>query len=122
MSSKTNPSLDNPLRKAGIRHFDVLIHDQPKEWLIKNFSQRADAYPVNVARLMRNIIWQTRERIVNGQKSPLKELIRTFWYISRVLSLKSLAGLFLLTERAVILFSAGKAHISVLRKLSHCEK
>jgi len=42
------------LRKAGIRHYDLLIHDQPKEWLIKNFSQGADEYPVNVARLMRN--------------------------------------------------------------------
>ena len=71
------------LRKAGIRHFDVLIHDQPKEWLIKNFSQGADEYPVNVARLMRNIIWQTRERIANGQNPPLKKLIRTFWYIHR---------------------------------------
>lgn len=54
------------------------IYDQPREWLIKNFSQGADEYPVNVARLMRNIIWQTRERIVAGQKPPLKELIRTF--------------------------------------------
>ena len=71
---------NNRLRKAGIRHFDVLIHDQPREWLIKNFSQGADEYLVNVARLMRNIIWQTRERIVNGQKPLLNELIRTFWY------------------------------------------
>lgn len=69
------------LRQAGIRHFDVLIHDQPKEWLIKNFSQGATVYPVNVARLMRNIVWQTRERIVKGEREPLKELIRTFWYM-----------------------------------------
>ena len=74
-------SLNDPLRKAGIRHFDVLIHDQPKEWLIKNFSQGADEYPVNIARLMRNIIWQTRERIIKKEKPPLKELIRTFWYM-----------------------------------------
>ena len=64
------------LRKAGIRHYDVLIHDQPKEWLIKNFSQGATDYPVNVARLMSNIVWQTRERIIKGEKPPLKELIR----------------------------------------------
>ena len=84
MTKSTHSSLKDRLKKAGIRHFDVLIHDQPGEWLIKNFSQGADEYPVNVARLMRNIIWQTRERIVNGQKPPLKELIRTFWYyISR---------------------------------------
>ena len=73
-------SLRASLRGAGIRHYDVLIHDQPKEWLIKNFSQDATVYPVNVARLMRNIIWQVRERIVRGEKPPLRELIRTFWY------------------------------------------
>jgi len=80
MSQKTNSSPDDRLRKAGIRHFDVLIHDQPREWLIKNFSQGAAQYPVNVARLMRNIIWQTRERIVNGQKPPLNEVICTLVY------------------------------------------
>lgn len=74
-------SLRARLRKAGIRHYDVLIHDQPKEWLIKNFKQGATDYPVNVARLMRNIVWQTRERIAKGEKPPLKELIRTFWYM-----------------------------------------
>ena len=26
------PSLAERLRKAGIRHYDELIHDQPKEW------------------------------------------------------------------------------------------
>ncbi len=69
------------LRKIGIRHFDVLIHDQSKEWLIKNFSYRADEYPVNVTMLMRNIVWQMRERVINGSKAPFKELIRTFWYM-----------------------------------------
>ncbi len=74
-------SLKDRLRKAGIRHYDELIHDQTKEWLIKNFSQGATDYPVNVARLMRNIVWQTRERIIAGEKPPLKELLRTFWYM-----------------------------------------
>lgn len=68
-------------RDAGIREFKELIHDQPKEWLIKNFSQGAQKYPVNVALLMRNIIWQVRNRILKGEKPPLKELIRTFWYM-----------------------------------------
>ncbi len=27
-------SLRARLRKAGIRHYDVLIHNQPKEWLM----------------------------------------------------------------------------------------
>jgi len=79
--SKQN-SLRDRLRKAGIRHYDELIHDQTKEWLIENFSQGATDYPVNVARLlMRNIVWQTRERIVAGEKPPLKELLLTFWYM-----------------------------------------
>ena len=81
MDNKISSSLQERLRKAGIKHWPVLIHDQSKEWLIKNFSQGADEYHVNVARLMRNIIWQTRERIVKGEKPPLKELIRTFWYM-----------------------------------------
>jgi len=74
-------SLRERLRKAGIRSYDVLIHDQPKEWLIKNFKQGATVYPVNVARLMRNIVWQAKERIAKGEKPPLKELLRTFWYM-----------------------------------------
>jgi len=74
-------SLRDRLRKAGIRHYDELIHDQSKEWLLKNFKQGATDYPVNVARLMRNIVWQTRERIEKGEKPPLKELLRTFWYM-----------------------------------------
>ena len=80
---KLDPKLPlrEKLRKLGIRHFDELIHDQPKEWLIKNFSKGATDYPVNVALLFRNIIWQTRERIMKGESPPLKELIRTFWYM-----------------------------------------
>ena len=74
-------SLRDRLHKAGIRHYDELIHDQSREWLIRNFSERADEYPVNVALLMRNIVWQTRERITAGEKPPLKELLRTFWYM-----------------------------------------
>jgi hypothetical protein len=30
---------------------------------------------------MRNIVWQAKERIAKGEKPPLKELLRTFWYI-----------------------------------------
>jgi len=81
MTEKPSSSLEERLRKAGIRHFDELIHDQPKEWLIENFSQGATDYPVNVTNLMMNIVWQTRERIMSGEKPPLNELIRTFWYM-----------------------------------------
>jgi hypothetical protein len=69
------------LTKAGIKHYDVSIHDQSREWLIENFHGGAKAYPINVACLMRNIIWQTRERIIKQEKPLLKELIRTFWYM-----------------------------------------
>ena len=81
MSSDKLPSLDERLRKAGIRHFDELIHDQKKKWLVRRFGHRARKYPVNVSMLMRNIIWQARERIQRGDKEPLTELIRTFWYM-----------------------------------------
>lgn len=81
MPIKIDPSLKARLHNAGIRHYDELIHDQSKEWLIKNFSQGATKYPINVALLFRNIIWQTRERILNKEKPPLRELIRTFWYM-----------------------------------------
>ena len=59
------PSLAERLRKAGIRHYDELIHDQAKDWLIKNFKAEgsAPAYPINVSRLMRNLVWQMKERV-----------------------------------------------------------
>jgi len=46
------PSLAERLRKAGIRHYDELIHDQKKDWLVKNFKAEgtAPACPVNVSR------------------------------------------------------------------------
>lgn len=69
------------LKSLGIRHFDDLIHDQPRSWLIKHFSEGADEYPVNVSRLLRNIIWQTRSRVINKTREPLRELVRTFWYM-----------------------------------------
>lgn len=51
-------SLAERLRKAGLRHYDVLIHDQAKDWLIKNFKAEGSthAYPINVSRLMRNLV------------------------------------------------------------------
>jgi len=80
---KLDPKLPQKekLRKLNIWHFDELIHNQPKEWLLKNFSQGATDYPINVSLLFRNIVWQTRERIIKKEKPPFKELIRTFWYM-----------------------------------------
>jgi hypothetical protein len=69
------------LKDGGLRHFDELIHDQSKEWLIENFKSGAVGYPVNVSRLMRNIVWQLRERVMSGTRDPLHELVRTFWYM-----------------------------------------
>ncbi len=80
---KIDPDLpiEERLRQLGIRHYDETIHEQSKEWLIKNFSSGSTDYLINVSLLLRNIIWQTRERIQQGEKPPLKELIRTFWYM-----------------------------------------
>ncbi len=74
------PSLAERLRKAGIRHYDELIHDQKKDWLVKNFKAEGPAptYPVNVSRLMRNLVWQMKERVSSGEK-PFNELVRTYW-------------------------------------------
>ena len=69
------------LKKAGIRHFDELIHKQPKAWLVKNFGEAGGKYPVNVARLIRNLVWQKKERIERKQDPPFKELVRTYWYM-----------------------------------------
>lgn len=76
------PSLAERLRKAGIRHYDELIHDQAKDWLIKNFKAEGvtPAYPINVSRLMRNLVWQMKERVSSGEK-PFHELVRTYWYM-----------------------------------------
>ena len=75
-------SLGDRLRKAGIRHYDEQIHEQDKDWLIKNFKAEGAGpkYPVNVARLMRNLVWQMKERIATDEKE-FHELIRTYWYM-----------------------------------------
>ena len=75
-------SLKERLRKAGIRHFDELIHDQTKEWLVKSFKPQgaSPTYPINVAQLMRNLVWQMKERIAAGEKQ-FHELVRTYWYM-----------------------------------------
>lgn len=81
MNPDTTLTQRERLQKLGIRPFPVLIHDQTKEWLVQHFSAGASDYPVNVALLMRNIIWQLRDRIRAKEKPPLKELVRTFWYM-----------------------------------------
>lgn len=78
------PPSDSPadrLKKAGIRYFDELIHQQPKAWLVKNFGEAGGKYPVNVARLIRNLVWQRKERIERKQDPPFKELVPTYWYM-----------------------------------------
>ena len=67
------------LRREGIYHFKETIHLQPKEWLIKHFGP-GRKYPVNVNKLMKNIIWQLRTRIVEKEHPPTKSLLRNFWY------------------------------------------
>lgn len=67
------------LRREGIYNFKETIHLQPKEWLIKHFGPGRE-YPVNVNKLMKNIIWQIRTRIVRREHPPIKGLLRSFWY------------------------------------------
>src|SRR3989339_818786 len=76
------PSLAERLRKAGIRHYDEKIHDQKNAGFVNNFKAEgaAPAYPVNVSRLMRNLVWQMKERVSSGEK-PFNELVRTYWYM-----------------------------------------
>jgi hypothetical protein len=67
------------LRREGIYNFKETIHLQPAEWLIKHFGP-GRKYPVNVNKLMKNIIWQIRTRIVRREHPPIKGLLRSFWY------------------------------------------
>ena len=67
------------LRREGIYNFKETIHLQPKEWLIKHFGP-GRKYLVNVNKLMKNIIWQIRTRIVRREDPPIKGLLRSFWY------------------------------------------
>ncbi len=74
-------SLRDRLKKAGIRHYSKLIHDQKKDWILKNFKRgRTKKYPINIAGLMRNLVWQMKERVDSGEKE-FKEMIRTYWYM-----------------------------------------
>ena len=67
------------LRREGIYQFKETVHRQPKEWLIKSFGP-GRKYPVNVNKLMKNIIWQLRTKIVNGEHPSTNGLLRSFWY------------------------------------------
>ncbi len=77
MSTEYERKRDRRLRKAGVRHFDKLIHEQDRAWLVENFAEGAPKYPVNVAKLMRNIIWQTRERVVSGDRESRDQSCRS---------------------------------------------
>ena len=71
---------DIRLRREGIYPFKEIIHLQPKEWLIKHFGPGRE-YPVNVNKLMKNIIYQQRTRIVEKEQPPIEGLLRSFWYV-----------------------------------------
>jgi hypothetical protein len=71
--------IDVRLQREGIYHFDELIHLQSKDWLLKQFGPGKD-YPVKVNQLMKNIIWQIRDRIVRDKQEPFEGLLRGFWY------------------------------------------
>lgn len=72
-------SLEEILRLEEIRSYDVPIHQQSKEWLIKEFGP-GDPYPINLTLATKNIVWQVRQGIRKGEIKPIKGIIRTFWY------------------------------------------
>jgi len=71
--------IDVRLRREGVYYYEETIHLQPKEWLIKEFGPGKE-YPINVSRLIKNIIWQARTRIIQNNQPPIEGLIRSFWY------------------------------------------
>jgi len=72
-------SLEEILRAEKIRTYNVPIHEQSREWLIKQFGP-GKVYPINLTLATKNIVWQTRERIRKGEINPIQGIIRTFWY------------------------------------------
>lgn len=77
--AKPNVSKEEILRLEKIRSYDVPIHKQSKEWLIKEFGP-GKAHPINLTLATKNIVWQTREQIRTGEIEPIQGIIRTFWY------------------------------------------
>jgi len=67
------------LRRLEIRPYDKILRDQPGAWLKAEFGPGTH-YPVVVAVLIRNLIWQAKERIEAGKRPPMEKLIRSFWY------------------------------------------
>lgn len=72
-------SLEEILRREQIRSYDIPIHEQSKEWLIKEFGP-GKKYPINMTRATKNIVWQVREQIRKEEIDPIQGIIRTFWY------------------------------------------
>ena len=67
------------LHREGIENFEELIHLQPGDWLKKTFGPGTD-YPVHISKLIKNIIWQIRNRILEKNQPSNEGLIRSFWY------------------------------------------
>lgn len=67
------------LRRLGIRPYRKEIRHQPGPWLKAEFGP-GRKYPVNVSVLIRNLIWQAKEKIESGERPPIEKLIRSFWY------------------------------------------
>lgn len=74
MAPESDPQLD-PFARGRSRHSDALIHDQGHPSLGRSIVTGASTYAVHGARLMRTIIWQTRETIARGGREKLTALI-----------------------------------------------
>jgi len=93
-------SLGERLRKAGIRHYGDLIHDQPKGWLVKNFKAEGAApkYSVNIARPMRNLGYQMNKLYSKQGIFQLNQILRTFPVPARALVLRGTMNILIIAS------------------------
>lgn len=98
-------SLEEILRKEKIRSYKVPIHEQSKEWLIREFGPGKE-YPIDLTLAAKNIVWQVRQQIRQGKQKPIQGIIRTFWYTH-------IKPVFARTKS----FQAGKGHYRVLHNV-----
>ena len=64
---------------SGIKTYDEEIRSMDAEWLRKEFGFVSSGR-LNVAKLIRNLIWQAYTRIRDGKRETIDSNIRGFWY------------------------------------------
>ena len=66
------------LKKLGIKHYDKNILKMPKPELLKNFGKSAKT--LNKSLFIKNVIWQTFEKLQAGETPFDIGNLRSFWY------------------------------------------